>query len=60
MDKLGVLKFYDSGTQSFEAETGTSINESINRAIDVAVQAAVINTIQEGARKGHWAFKQQL
>lgn len=58
MDKLGVLKFYDSGTQSFEAETGTSINESINRAIDVAVQAAVINTIQEGARKGHWAFKQ--
>jgi curli production assembly/transport component CsgG len=58
MDKLGVLKFYDSGTQSFEAEIGASINESINRAIDVAVQAAVINTIQEGARKGHWAFKQ--
>jgi curli production assembly/transport component CsgG len=58
MDKLGVLKFYDSGTQSFEAEIGASINESINRAIDIAVQAAVINTIQEGARKGHWAFKQ--
>lgn len=57
MDKLGVLKFYDSGTQSFEAETGMSINESINKAIDVAVQAAVIATIQEGARKGHWAFK---
>jgi curli production assembly/transport component CsgG len=60
MDKLGVLKFYDSGTQSFEAETGASINESINRAIDIAVQAAVINTIQEGARKGHWAFKPEI
>jgi curli production assembly/transport component CsgG len=57
MDKLGVLKFYDGGTQSFEAETGASINESINKAIDVAVQSAVINTIKEGARKGHWAFK---
>lgn len=58
MDKMGVLRFYDSGTQSFEAETGTSINESINRAIDIAVQAAVVSTVHEGARKGFWAFRQ--
>jgi curli production assembly/transport component CsgG len=57
MDKLGVLKFYDSGTQALEAETGASINESINRAVNSAVQAAVVATIKEGVRKGHWSYK---
>ena len=58
MDKLGVLKFYDSGTQALEAETGASINESINKAVNSAIQAAVIATIKEGVRKGHWSYKQ--
>lgn len=59
MDKLGMLRFYDSGQQAVEAEVGTSVNESINRATNLAIQAAVVNTIREGARKGHWAFKQE-
>jgi hypothetical protein len=25
----------------------------------MAVQAAVVGTIREGARKGHWAFKEE-
>jgi curli production assembly/transport component CsgG len=58
MDKFGVLKFYDSGTQALEAETGMSVNESINKATNLAIQAAVVATINEGARKGHWAFKE--
>jgi curli production assembly/transport component CsgG len=58
MDKMGVLKFYESGTQAFEAETGASINESINRATSSAIQAAVVATIKEGVRKGHWSYKQ--
>ena len=58
MDKMGVLKFYDSGTQALEAETGASINESINRAVSLSVQAAVVATIKEGVRKGHWNYKQ--
>jgi hypothetical protein len=41
----------------FEAEVGASINESINKATSMAIQAAVIDTIREGARKGHWNFK---
>jgi curli production assembly/transport component CsgG len=59
MDKFGVLKFVDSGTSSVEAETGGSINESINKAVTLAVQAAVVGTIHEGARKGHWSFKEE-
>jgi len=57
MDKFGVLKFVEQGTQAVEAETGASINESINKATNLAIQAAVVGTIREGARKGHWSFK---
>ena len=59
MDKLGVLKFVSDGEKAIEAEVGTSINESINKATDLAVQAAVVATIKEGARKGHWSFKNE-
>ena len=58
MDKVGVLRFVSSGEQAIEAETGASINESINKATNLAIQAAVVNTIREGARKGHWSFKE--
>ena len=60
MDKFGVLKFVSAGEQAVEAETGASINESINKATSMAIQAAVVATIHEGARKGHWSFKPEL
>lgn len=58
MDKVTLLRFFNDGTNSVEGELGGSINESINKATSMAVQAAVIDTIREGARKGHWAFKE--
>jgi curli production assembly/transport component CsgG len=59
MDKFGVLKFASDGEKAIEAEVGASANESINRATNLAIQAAVLNTIREGARKGHWAFRKE-
>jgi curli production assembly/transport component CsgG len=59
MDKAGVLRFTSSGTNAVEAEIGASINESINKATSLAIQAAVVDTIREGARKGHWNFKEE-
>lgn len=59
MDKLGVLRFVSQGEQAVEAETGASINESINKATSMAIQAAVVTTIKEGVRKGHWSFKEE-
>ena len=59
MDKFGVLKFINNGETALEGEIGGSINESINRATSMAVQAAVVDTIKEGARKGHWSFKEE-
>lgn len=58
MDKFGVLKFVSAGEQAIEAETGGSINESINKATNLAIQAAVVGTIREGVRKGHWNYKE--
>ena len=57
MDKLGVLRFIATDTKAIEAEVGGSINESINRATNKAIQAAIIETIKQGAIKGHWAYK---
>lgn len=56
-DKLGVLRFYEAGTRALELETGAATNESMNKAVQLAIHAAVIELINEGARKGHWAFK---
>lgn len=58
MDKLGVLRFYDAGTQALELETGSATNESMNRAVQLAIHAAVIELIKEGSKKGHWSFKE--
>lgn len=57
MDKITLLRFINDGQNSIESEIGGSVNESINRATSAAIQAAVIDTIREGARKGHWAFR---
>jgi curli production assembly/transport component CsgG len=57
-DKAGVLKFYDLGTKSLELETGKATNESMNKAVQLAIHAGVVELIQQGAVKGHWKFKQ--
>jgi curli production assembly/transport component CsgG len=59
MDKLTLLRWFNNGSDTLESELGGSINESINKAVDLSVQAAVVQTINEGARKGHWAFKEE-
>lgn len=59
MDKLGVLRFNELGTRAVEAETGAANNESMNKAVQLAIHAAVIETIFEGERKGHWQFKEE-
>ena len=58
-DKVGVLRFNDIGTQSLELETGSATNESMNRAVQVTIHAAVIEMIKEGERKGHWQYRKE-
>lgn len=55
-DKAGVLRFYEAGTKSFELESGSATNESMNKAVQLAIHAAVLEMIREGERKGHWNY----
>jgi curli production assembly/transport component CsgG len=43
----------------FEFESGLTINEASTLAVKTAVEAAVIEMIKEGARKGVWDYKTQ-
>ena len=56
MDKIGVLRFVEAGTLSIEAETGMGVNESANRATNMAIEAAVVEMIREGQKKGFWDY----
>lgn len=58
-DSATALKFFDQGTQAFEAEAGLTINEPGTYAVKAAVEMAVVELIKEGVRKGVWAFKQE-
>ena len=57
-DSLAVLKFYDSGTQVFEFESGLTLNEPATLAVKAAIDSAVIELIKEGKRKNVWDFKE--
>lgn len=59
MDKFTGMRFLSDGTRNIETELGGSVNESINRATDLAIQAAVVETVKEGVRKGHWNYKEE-
>lgn len=55
-DKIGVLKFNELGTESLELEAGGATNESMNKAVQLTILGAVIETIFEGEKRGIWQF----
>ena len=59
-DSVAVLKFMNNNTQAFEAETGLTINEPGTLAVKATVEAAVVELIKEGERKGVWDFKHPI
>ena len=56
-DSIAILKAFRGGTAFFEAETGLTINEPTTLAVKATVEAAVVELINEGERKGIWSFK---
>jgi curli production assembly/transport component CsgG len=53
----GVLKFVDLGTTSVELENGAAINEPTTYAVRIAIEQAVYEMIQEGAKRKLWSYK---
>jgi curli production assembly/transport component CsgG len=58
-DSVTALKFFDQGTQAFEAEAGLTINEPGTYATKATIEMAVVELIKEGKRKGVWDYKEQ-
>jgi len=54
---IDMFKFFDLGTKLVEAENGYSVNEPVNYAVRAAIEAGVVELINEGERKGLWKFK---
>ena len=59
-DSATALKFFDAGTQAFEAEAGLTINEPGTYAVKSAIEMAVVELIKEGQRKSIWDFKSNI
>ena len=59
-DGVTALKFFDTGTKAFEAETGLTINEPGTYAVKAAIEMAVVELIKEGHRKAIWDFKSNV
>ena len=49
-----VFKFVAQGTELIEIENGSVQNESINIALQAAIETAVLQTINEGVAKNYW------
>lgn len=56
-DSVAVLKFLKNGAHAFESEIGLTINEAGTLAVKATIEAAVIEIIHEGERRGVWNFK---
>ena len=53
-----VFRFYANNTELVEIESGIVENESINYALQMAVETGVLETIEEGYEQGYWKHKQ--
>lgn len=53
------FQFLDMGTKALELEAGYSANEPTNYAVRAVIEAAVVELIYEGVRKGLWNFKKE-
>ena len=52
-----VFRFITQGTELVEIEGGLVRNESVNLALQAAIETAVLQLIQEGSNKGFWSME---
>ena len=52
-----IFRFVAQGTELVEVEGGVVRNESINIALQAAIEAAVLETIKEGIEYNYWTIQ---
>ena len=55
-----VFRFYANNTELVEIESGLVENESINIALQMAIETAVLQTIEEGYEASYWKHKNNI
>jgi curli production assembly/transport component CsgG len=57
--KIGadVFRFLDMSTKALEIETGSAINEPVNYAVRAAIEASIVEIVQQGEQQGLWKYK---
>jgi len=55
-----VFRFITDSTELVEIENGLVRNESINIALQTAIETAVLKTIKEGATRGYWNIDEKF
>lgn len=55
----GVVKFIDAGTKAIEFEAGSNVNEPTTYTVRLAIEAAVVDLIDQGVDKGLWEYQVQ-
>lgn len=58
-DGVTALKFFNQATEAFEFDSSQTFNEPGNYALRSAIETAVIELINKGARQGLWKFKEK-
>jgi curli production assembly/transport component CsgG len=52
-----VFRFIEQGTQLVEYEDGVGNNESVTYAVRTAIEAAVLEMVNQGHQRGFWTIK---
>ena len=55
-----IFRFITDNTELVEIENGLVRNESINIALQTAIETAVLETIKEGTTRGYWNIDEQI
>jgi len=55
-----VFRFITDNTELVEIENGLVRNESINIALQTAIETAVLQTIKEGTTRGYWNINEKI
>ena len=55
-----VFRFITDSTELVEIENGLVRNESINIALQTAIETAVLQTIKEGTTRGYWNIDEKI
>jgi curli production assembly/transport component CsgG len=52
-----LFRFLDLGTKALELEAGSAVNEPVNYAVRMAIEAGIVEIIKQGENKKLWKYK---